>query len=164
VSSKKIQVRLLKQVAGTGQKGDVVMVAPAFFQNKLRPSESAEMVSDEEVERERAEAAALEREYVATANSLKERIEGLDLTIARKAGPDGQLFGGIGPKTIIEELKKQLDNDDFLDGKGVKVSAILDGDGKKMRGDIKHAGTFKATISLAKDISAKFPIVVEPEQ
>lgn len=159
-SSKKIQVKMLKYVSGTGQKGDVVMVTPAFFQNKLRPTQSAQIISDDEVDKERAAAAALEKETKETAQSLKEEIEKLELVLPRKAGPDGQLFGGVGPKTIMEELKKKVDNS-FLDNKGVKIQALFDVDGKKMRGDIKHTGEFQSTVSLTKDIIAKFEVVVK---
>jgi large subunit ribosomal protein L9 len=161
-ASKKIQVKMLKHVAGTGQAGDVVMVTPAFFNNKLRPTKSAEVISDEEVAREQAQAASLEKEVNSKATQLKEKLSELTLTIRRKAGPDGQLFGGIGPKVIIEELRKET-NDEFLDRKGVKVLSLLDPDGKKMRGDIKHIGDYGASISLTKDISVKFTISVDAE-
>lgn len=165
-ASKKVQVKLLKQVAGTGQKGDVVLVTPAFFQNKLRPTKSAEIISDDDVEKERAEAAALEKDKMETAEKLKEQIESLELVLSRKAGPDGQLFGGVGAKVIMEELKKKVvdkHDNEFLEGKGVKIQALMDVDGKKMRGDIKHTGEFKSTISLTREVSAKFKVVIHPQ-
>lgn len=153
---------MLKYVAGTGSVGDIVMVTPAFFNNKLRPTSSAVMISDEEVQKEIAKIAALDKETNAEARSLKERMEDLSLKLRRKAGPDGQLFGGIGPKIIMEELNKLL-ADDFLNHKGVKIVAITDVDGKAFQGDIKHTGEFGATLSLTKTISVKFRIIVEPE-
>jgi large subunit ribosomal protein L9 len=159
---KKIQVKMLKYVAGTGSVGEIVMVTPAFFNNKLRPSSSAVMISDEEVAKAKAEAAALEKETNAKAEALKERMDDLSLQLKRKAGPDGQLFGGIGPKAIVEELNKVL-ADDFLHHKGVRIAAITDSDGNSMQGDIKHTGEFGATLSLTRDISATFAIIVEPE-
>ena len=161
-SVKKIQVKMLKYIDGTGSIGDIVMVAPAFFNNKLRPTSSAVIISDEEVKKEEAEATALEKEINAKAEALKERMDDLSLNFKRKAGPDGQLFGGIGPKGITEELDKVL-ADDFLNHKGVKIVAITDGDGMDMRGDIKHTGKFGATLALTKNISATFTIVVDPE-
>ena len=159
---KKIQVKMLKYLEGTGHVGEVVMVTPAFFNNKLRPTSSAVIISDEEVAKERAEGEALEKETNAKAESLKERMEDLCLKLKRKAGPDGQLFGGIGPKTIMDELNQVL-ADDFLHHKGVKIAAITDSDGKDLRGDIKHTGEFGATLSLTKDISSTFAIIVDAE-
>jgi large subunit ribosomal protein L9 len=158
--SKKIQVRLLKYVAGTGDAGQVIMVTPAFFSNKLRPTKSAVIISDEQVEKDEAVKTAADKGRKEKANELKDRLSELTLTVSRKAGPDGHLFGGIGPKVVIEELKNQV-GDEFLGSKGVKVASLLDGNGKKLSGDIKQTGEFGATITLAKDISAQISIVVE---
>mmetsp|Transcript_16914 Transcript_16914/g.23511 ORF Transcript_16914/g.23511 Transcript_16914/m.23511 type:complete len:89 (+) Transcript_16914:709-975(+) len=83
----------------------------------------------------------------------------MTLTFSRKAGPDGQLFGGIGAKCIIGELEEQI-SDKFLAGKGVKIEAITDEEGKKMKHDIKHVGEFGASIKLLKDVKAKFKVSV----
>lgn len=155
----KVQVKLLKHVAGTGQAGDVIQVTPAFFNNKLRPTNSAAIISDEEVAKERAEGEEMEREINEKAKELQATLSETTLTLTRKAGPEGQLFGGIGPKVIMSELEK-VNGSKFLSQKWVKISEILDENGKKMRGDIKHTGSFGARINLKKDISAKFAIEV----
>jgi len=164
-AAKKIQVKMLKSVPGTGQKGDVILVTPAFFNNKLRPTSSASVISDEEVEKEEAEKKAVEKERNALATALKERLEGNPLRFQRKSGPEGHLFGSINPKAVLTAVSEQVDNDqaNFLDQKSVKITALVDSNGKKMRGDIKHIGEFQATISLTKNISAKLDIVVEAE-
>jgi large subunit ribosomal protein L9 len=154
---------MLKYVAGTGSVGDVVLVTPPYFQNKLRPQQSAEIISDDEVRQEQAEAAATEKATKLKANELKEKLDETTLTIQRTAGPDGQLFGGIGAKAVVDEIKLQLTDDDFLDHKGVKILAFNDDEGKKMRGDIKHTGSYGATIALTKDVSVKINIVVVAE-
>ena len=164
-SKSKVQVKLLKHVAGTGQAGEVVMVTPAFFNNKLRPTKSAQMISDEEVAREQSESEQQDKEATETAEALQAKISELTLKLTRKAGPDGQLFGGINAKMIITELQAKIgDEEDFLSQKGVKITELVDGDGKKIRGDLKHTGTFTSKISLRQDISAKFDILVEPEE
>jgi ribosomal protein L9 len=161
-AAKKVQVKLLKHVAGTGQAGDVIQVAPAFFNNKLRPTKSAELISDEEAEKERSEQEEMEKEMKDTAIELQSKLSETTLSLSRKAGPDGQLFGGIGPKIITSELKK-IFGGDFLSLKGVKIAEIIDEGGKKVRGDIKHTGKFEARIVLMKDISEKIVISVEAE-
>jgi len=163
-AAKKIQVKMIKHVAGTGQAGEVVMVTPAFFNNKLRPTSSAIVISDEEVAKEQAEAAAAEKEMNDHAEVLKQQLEALTLKLSKKAGPNGQLFGAIGHKMILSEVANRI-NDDFLtQQRGVKITSMKDGtDGKKMRGDIKHTGEFEAKIALTKTTSAKLAIVVEAE-
>jgi len=172
----KVQVRLLKHISGTGQAGDVIQVTPAFFQNKLRPTKSAELISDDQVAKEKAEKVAKEEKTTATATSLREQLlsslnndddDGACLVITKKAGPTGQLFGGINAKAILEHIvQSDTINDEeqqqFLkSNRGVKITALKDESGKKMRGDIKHTGTYGATIALTKDISADISITVE---
>lgn len=135
------------------------MVTPAFFNNKLRPTKSAEEISDDQVKEEQAEHAADEKATREKATALKEKLTDVTLQIKRKCGPEGQLFGGIGAKQIMEELRSQ-EKDEFLATKGIKVQAVTDEDDKKMRGDIKHTGTFGATIGLSKDISVKVTLEV----
>ena len=154
---------MLKYVEGTGHVGEIVMVTPAFFQNKLRPTASAVMISDEEVLKAKAELDAHEKETRAKAESLKEQMTDLSITVPRKAGPDGHLFGGIGPKSIMEELGKLI-NDDFLKSKSVKILSITDGNGDVLRGDLKHTGTYRITLSLTIDISASFDLIVDSEK
>jgi large subunit ribosomal protein L9 len=154
---------MLKYVEGTGHVGEIVMVTPAFFQNKLRPSAAAVMITDEEVAKAKLEAEALEKETRVKAEALKERIADLSIVIRRKSGPDGHLFGGIGPKCLMEELHKSI-NDDFLNQKSVKILSITNVDGSELDGDIKHTGVYKASLSLTKDISGLFGIAVEAER
>jgi large subunit ribosomal protein L9 len=161
-AAKKVQVKLLKHVAGSGQAGEVIQVTPAFFNNMLRPNKSAEIISDEQVAEEESKKQENESKNKAKANELQEQLIGITLRLKRKAGPDGQLFGGIGPKIIMSELQAVV-NDSFLDQKWVKVAEVLDENGKKIRGDIKYTGDFGAKIALLSGISAKIGITVEAE-
>mmetsp|Transcript_22298 Transcript_22298/g.42347 ORF Transcript_22298/g.42347 Transcript_22298/m.42347 type:complete len:224 (-) Transcript_22298:207-878(-) len=163
-ASKKIQVKLLKHVAGTGQAGEVVMVTPPFYNNKLRPTKSAALISDEQVEMEKSQAELHEKERQLKATALQEQVQSEPIVLRRKAGPDGQLFGGIGPKILMDELKVKTGENVFLDDKGVKITALLDGNGKKMRGDIKHVGSFQASLQLTQKVIATIKIEVEAEE
>ena len=158
----KIQVKLLKYVEGTGSVGDVVMVAPAFFEHKLKKTKSAVRVSNEEVAQEQAEEAAQRQAELAQATDLQEKINNLDLSIPKKAGPDGTLFGGVNKKTILTHLK-ELYPKGTLDAKYIKITSIKGSDEKELKGDIKVIGSYTAIITLLKDISAKFKVTVVEE-
>jgi large subunit ribosomal protein L9 len=162
-SPKKIQVKLLKNIVGTGVYGEVIMVTPAFFSNKLLPEKAAVIISDEEVAKQNAEVKAQDKATNAAATALKTILDEVTITIKRKAGPDGQLFGGIGPKILIDELKAQV-KDQFLESKSVKVVSTSDEHGEKLSHDIKHVGTFTADLALTKDVIAKITIVVDEER
>jgi large subunit ribosomal protein L9 len=159
VSSKKLQVKLLKQVPGTGQKGEVIYVSPAFYQNKLQPSQSATIISDDQVEKENDSKRKQQEELDQKAAAYKALLESNTILITRKTGPDGQLFGGVGIKQIANELPSGYDESRF------KITAILDQDGNKIKGDIiKHVGdNFGAMIQLTKDIEATIRISVEAQ-
>ncbi|GKY92501.1 hypothetical protein MPSEU_000220500 [Mayamaea pseudoterrestris] len=158
----KLQVKLLKPVPGTGQKGDVVHVTPAFYQNKLQPTRAATLISDEQVATEQSIKVAQVNEMNEKAQALANTLgaDDFELIIQRKAGPDGQLFGGIGPKVVLTELQAVL-KDDFL--KSVKVKSLVDDEKKPLQGDIKHVGSFSATLELTKEITATFPVIVKAE-
>jgi ribosomal protein L9 len=166
--SSKVQVRLLKQLPGTGQKGDVVLVTSAFFQNKLLPGKLAEIISDEEVAAQDKRAREEADVRQAKALALQELLRVSTLTILRKAGPDGQLFGGINAKTIISEVQEQLidntsDADFWKQQRSMKVLDILDEQESKIQGDIKHTGTFYASVSIIPGVTARVPFVVKSQ-
>lgn len=161
-SAKKIQVKLLKHVAGTGQAGEVVKVTPAFFNNRLRPTSLAKLISEEELEQEQTANAVARLEQDRVAQTMKDRIEALSFCLKRKVGPNGQLFGGVGPKVIMDELYDAIP-DDFLTQKTVKIATLTDEHGKKIQGDIKSVGLFKASITLTSDYSATLDLKIEAE-
>lgn len=160
--TKKIQVKLLKHIAGTGRAGQVIQVTPAFFNNKLRPQQAATIISDEEVSKEAIERREKEDAKRTKANELRDQLNEVSINIKRKAGPDGQLFGGVGPKLIMKELQSEV-GDEFLRQKWVKVAEVLDENGKKLRGDIKTIGGFVARINLSSDTWANIGINIEAE-
>ena len=165
-AAKKIQVKMLQSVPGTGQKGDVVLVTPAFFNNKLRPTASAAIISTEQVEHDRAEHEAAEQERNAQAELIQQYLESHPLRFQRKAGPDGHLFGSINAKAVLTTLAEQVleaEQAAFIGQKYVKIASLVDGEGKEMQGDIKHVGEFQATISLTQKVSANLSIIVVAE-
>ena len=158
----KIQVKLLKHIAGTGQAGDVIMVAPAFFTNKLQKTKSAVRITDEEVAKERAEKDSFDKEQKENATIVKQKLEEMKVSFPKKAGPNGHLFGGVGYRSILDEIKKDFPKG-CLDGKHVKITEIKMSDGKKLRGDIKEVGEYSVNISLMKGITASLELSVVAE-
>ena len=112
----KIQVKLLQSIAGTGQVGDVIKVSPIFYNNKLRPQKLAIQITEDEVAEKLAttaadKAATLHEAKVVEAlltedNSNEDEMFVLEFQ-DNQTGPDGvKLFGGIGPKKILDMLKQ----------------------------------------------------------
>ena len=182
----KIQVVLLEQVPNIGQSGDVVFVSSAIFQNQLKRNNKARLISAEEVQRMEEERAQEEKEMIEKAKATKEMLEeamvekisdaeqcsssedendicGVALELKRKAGPEGNLFGGVNPKMIMEELKSRYPSGSW-DGRQVKVTDVKDSDGKDVKKkDIKHIGDYTVTVALGKGVDVTFIVSILEE-
>ena len=182
----KIQVVLLEQVPNIGQSGDVVFVSSAIFQNQLKRNNKARLISAEEVQRMEEERAQEEKEMIEKAKATKEMLEeamvekisdaeqcsssedendicGVALELKRKAGPEGNLFGGVNPTMIMEELKSRYPSGSW-DGRQVKVTDVKDSDGKDVKKkDIKHIGDYTVTVALGKGVDVTFIVSILEE-
>lgn len=169
-ASSKVQVRLLQHIAGTGQAGEVILVTPAFYNNKLRPQHLAEPISDDEVKAMKAKQSAQQQATLEAANRLQEQLshdgDGGDnfvLTFSdNKTGPDGKkLFGGISSNKVLQHLQEMV-GDPYLTQKQVKVLEITSTEtGEKLRGDIKETGAYVVKLQLTKDIPVEIQVEVE---
>lgn len=162
----KLQVQMLKAIEGTGRVGDVVMVAPAFFENKLRKTNSARLVTDEEVASQKKESSAKAAAKLDSAREVADKITTIKtISFMKKAGPDGHLFGGIKTKDVLTELRLQFPTGTALDDKHVKVQRLRDAEGAAVDHDIiKYLGDFQATIALLDDVSADLTITVTSDK
>jgi large subunit ribosomal protein L9 len=105
-----MQIILLEKVVNVGNLGDIVKVKDGFARNYLIPQKLArratkEAIAEFEVRRAELEKAAAEK--LAAAQALAEKMSGLTIQIAQKAGVDGRLFGSVTNADIAETLTKQ---------------------------------------------------------
>lgn len=177
----KIQIKLLATVPNIGQAGDILFVSSAVFQNQLQRQKKARLISADEVALIEAEKQAEEAEAKEKAIQTKKMMEekmleslgeecstdddicGVALTMQRKAGAEGNLFGGINPKMIMDELAQTFPEGSW-EGKQVKLTAMKDSDGKDVKKkDIKHTGEYTCVINLGYDVDVTFILSVVPE-
>lgn len=105
-----MQVILLEAVENLGKLGDTVKVKPGYARNYLLPQGKAMPATKEnlaEVEAHRAELERQEAEALADARARAEQLQGREVTVVRKAGDEGKLFGSVGPVDIAEALSKE---------------------------------------------------------
>jgi large subunit ribosomal protein L9 len=105
-----MQIILLEKVVNVGNLGDVVKVKDGFARNFLIPQKLARRATKEaiaEFELRRAELEKVAAEKHAAAQALGEKLSGLTIQIAQKAGVDGRLFGSVTNADIAETLTKQ---------------------------------------------------------
>lgn len=184
----KIQVQLLETIPNIGQSGDIILVSSAVFQNQLKRGNKARLISDEEVERIEQKKVEEDQRMADMAMQTKALLEeamlenlggegqcgtgstnseddicGVALELKRKAGPEGNLFGGVNPKMIMDALKERYPKGSW-EGRQVKLMELKDSNGNDVKGkDIKHVGDYNVTISLWRGIEATFILSIHPE-
>ena len=103
-----MQVILLEKIKKLGNLGDTVKVKPGFGRNFLLPKGKAVVVSEENkayFESRRAELEAKAKEQLGVEAARAEKLEGLEITIAARAGEEGKLYGSIGAKEIVDAIE-----------------------------------------------------------
>jgi large subunit ribosomal protein L9 len=103
-----MEVLLIENVPNLGVRGDVVNVKDGYARNFLLPRKKALPVTagnKRQIELEKERNLKLRAKELAEAQSLKEKLEAVALTTARKAGDHGHLFGSVTNADVAELLK-----------------------------------------------------------
>ena len=104
-----MNVILLENVENLGNIGDLVKVKPGYGRNYLLPQGKAALATPEnmkEIEARRAELEKAAAEELAAAKKRAGAIAGMELVIQANAGPEGKLFGSVGPIDIADAFEK----------------------------------------------------------
>src|SRR5690349_24056053 len=105
-----MQVILMEKVVNLGSLGDVVKVKDGFARNFLIPQGKAKRATEanlKEFEGRRAELERKANEQLKGSQERGEKLEGMKVEIAQKAGVDGRLFGSVTNADIAEAVTKQ---------------------------------------------------------
>jgi large subunit ribosomal protein L9 len=149
-----MQIILMEKVANLGSLGDLVRVKDGYARNFLIPSGKAKRATPAALQDFEAKRAELERaanEKLATAQEFAARLEGVTVTVARKAGVDGRLFGSVTHYDIADGLKTL--------GFTVEKSDIRMPDGP-----LKMVGETALEVVLHTDVVATIKVAVVGEQ
>ncbi|SMF76416.1 large subunit ribosomal protein L9 [Tistlia consotensis] len=102
-----VEVILLERIENLGQMGDVVKVRPGFARNYLLPKQKAlraNKANRELFETQRAQLEAENLERRQEAEQVSGKIEGLQVTVIRQAGDNGQLYGSVNARDVAEAV------------------------------------------------------------
>ena len=105
-----MEVILREHVDNLGNRGDVVKVASGYARNYLLPRKLALAVTDankRQIERERASAEARESEEREAAQGVANKMEAIEIVIARRVGEGDALYGSVTSADIAEGLAAQ---------------------------------------------------------
>lgn len=149
-----MQIILLEKVVNLGDLGDVVRVRNGYARNFLIPQKMARRATEtalKEFEERRADLEKLQAEKLADAQRLGEKLAGVTLIVAQKAGVDGRLFGSVTTMDIAAALER--------DGLGtIEKSKIRLPDGA-----LKAVGEYPVQIALHPDVIADVSVEVRGE-
>jgi len=148
-----MQVILLEKVVNVGNLGDVVKVKDGYARNFLIPQKMARRatqaaVAEFEVKRAELEKAAAEK--LGAAQAQGEKLNGMTITIAQKAGVDGRLFGSVTNFDIAEALSKQ--------GFAVEKAQV-----RMPTGPLKTTGEHPVSVALHTDVVVDVTVAVVGE-
>jgi large subunit ribosomal protein L9 len=148
-----MQVILLEKVVNVGNLGDVVKVKDGYARNFLIPQKMARRatqaaVAEFEVKRAELEKAAAAK--LAASQAQGEKLNGMTVTIAQKAGVDGRLFGSVTNFDIAEALTKQ--------GFAVEKAQV-----RMPNGPLKVTGEHAVAVALHTDVVVDITIAVVGE-
>lgn len=94
-----MEIILLKKVGHLGDLGEKVSVRSGYGRNYLIPSGFAVPATEPNLKAFEERRAELEKEAadsLIAAESRRQMLNGLTVTVARKAGDEGKLFGSVG--------------------------------------------------------------------
>jgi len=148
-----MQIILLEKVVNVGNLGEVVKVKDGYARNFLIPQRlarraTATAVAEFEVKRAELEKAAAAK--LAASQAQGEKLSGLTVQVAQKAGVDGRLFGSVTNFDIAEALTKQ--------GFAVEKAQI-----RMPTGPLKIVGEHNVSVALHTAVVVEVVIAVVPD-
>jgi len=147
-----MKVILKRDVDELGLEGNIVDVAKGYARNYLIPKAMALEATGQNIKLMEGQKKKIEvRRLKATedAEIIKEKIEGMEISIAQKAGEEDKLYGSVTSMDIAAYLEKE----------GIAI------DRRKIILDrpIKSLGEFRVSIKLYPKVTASLKVVVVPE-
>ena len=149
-----MQIILLEKVVNVGNLGDVVKVKDGYARNFLIPQRMARRATASavaEFEVKRAELEKVAAAKLSASQAQGDKLSGMTITIAQKAGVDGRLFGSVTNFDIAEALTKQ--------GFAVEKAQV-----RLPTGPLKTTGEHPVAVALHTDVVVEIVIAVVGEQ
>ncbi len=147
-----MEVILLENVDKLGSRGQVVKVAGGYGRNYLLPKKLAIEATPQNrklIEQQRVRFLKLEAKEKGDAEDLATLLQGVSVTLTRKSGEKGTLFGSVTAMDIAEKLAAQGYN---IDKRKIALDSPL-----------KILGEYDVPIKLHRDVTALIKVRVEGE-
>lgn len=143
-----MEVLLRESVPKLGNRGQVVKVKPGYARNYLLPKRIAVTVTPGNIKQLEVEKRNYERKLLETksvADEAKAGLEALEITIAKRAADNGQLFGSVTRQEIAT----------LLNDKGFEIER------RKLEAPhIKELGEYEIKARLHPEVVAEFKVSI----
>ena len=145
-----MEIILLETLNKLGNAGDIVFVKDGFARNYLIPNKKAIIANKKnknDLASKMEQINQNNRKKIDEANSIKSLLDRKKISLLMEANEEGNLYGNINHKMIIDEIQKSL---------SVSLSAE-----SLVLGTIKKLGTYEITVRLYSNISASLQVNLE---
>lgn len=147
-----MKVVLLKDIKGTGKKGEIKEVSDGYAKNFLLKNGSARIADNSALNENKIQKDAAnfhKQQEILAAKELAKKIEGKTVTLQIKCGSNGKTFGSVTSKEIADELEK--------------LGISLDKKKIDLKEPIKMTGRYVVVARVYPEISAKFNVIVNAD-
>ena len=147
-----MKVILTEEIRGLGTRGDVVNVKDGYARNFLLPKNLAREATSgnlKSIEQERKKWALLAQQEKDVAQKAANSVKGVKITITKRTGDSGQLFGSVTANEIA----------DALEAKGINVDKRR----IELAHPIKAMGVHDVEVRLHREVSAQIQVEVVPQ-
>jgi large subunit ribosomal protein L9 len=146
-----MKVILIDEIRGLGTRGDVVNVKDGYARNFLLPKNLAREATPgnlKSIEQERKKWALLANQEKEKAQKAADSVKGMKVTVQKRVGDAGQLFGSVTSNEIA----------DALAAKGVDVDKRR----IELAHPIKALGVHDVEVRLHREVNAHIQVEVIP--
>jgi large subunit ribosomal protein L9 len=144
-----MKVILTEEIRGLGTRGDVVTVKDGYARNYLLPKNLAREASAgnlKQIEHERRKWALLAQQEKDAAQKAADKVKGVKITIEKRVGEHGHLFGSVTANEIADALL----------AKGIEVDKRR----IELEQPIKNLGVHDVDVRLHRDVTAQIKVEV----
>src|SRR5687768_11359992 len=147
-----VKLLLKESIKNVGRVGDVVEVSPGYARNYLIPTDLAVDPTPnnvKKIEERRKEIEKQERERREQQAALIARLEGVEVTLERRANEQGNLYGAVSATDIAKALQAQ--------GFNIEAADV------NLHGKLDRIERYQVEIKFADDLKTEVKVWVAPD-
>src|SRR5215203_2325981 len=147
-----VKLLLKESIKNVGRVGDVVEVSPGYARNYLLPKDLAVEPTAgnvKKIEERKKEIEKIEREHREQQAALIKRLEGVEVTLERRANDQGHLFGSVSATEIAKALQ----------GQGFNIEP----DDINLPGKLDRIEKYTVQVKFADDLATDVKVWVAPD-